>query len=87
MSVQEPLHSIRLPHIRHILPTLLYAAGLPIPEGADGKVLEGLFTAVFRQGHEEIRVAEKDGAAAGEVALTEEEDEALRRTLRDLGYL
>jgi predicted AlkP superfamily phosphohydrolase/phosphomutase len=57
--------------ITDVLPTVLFAAGLPIPERADGKVLRDLFTEEFLAGR----------------ALTEEEDEALRRTLKGLGYL
>lgn len=73
--------------IRDVMPTLLYAAGLPIPDGADGRVLRDLFTEKFHAGREERRVAESTAPEAADVTLSKEEDEALRRTLRDLGYL
>jgi len=38
-------------------------------------------------GREETRAPEAPDEAAAEAALTEEEDEALRRTLEGLGYL
>ncbi len=77
-------------NIVDVAPTILYAMGLPIPEDMDGRVLEEAFTARYCQAHP-VRY-EKASAAGprdrGEAAAyTAEEEEAMLRRLRDLGYL
>jgi predicted AlkP superfamily phosphohydrolase/phosphomutase len=73
--------------IADVMPTLLYAAGIPIPERADGKVLKALFTEEMLAARTEERAPEAPDAAAAAVELSAEEDEALRQTLEGLGYL
>ena len=70
-----------------IMPSLLYAAGLPIPERADGKVLRDLFTEELLAGRTEERSPESADAAEADAGLSAEEDEVLRQTLEGLGYL
>jgi len=73
--------------IEDVMPTLLFAANLPIPEGCDGRVLRGIFEEGFLEGREERRSPEAPEGDRESAALTPEEREALRGTLEDLGYL
>jgi predicted AlkP superfamily phosphohydrolase/phosphomutase len=72
-----------------IAPTILYAMDLPIPEDMDGRVLEEVFAAEYRQAHP-VRYEQSGASAPREgrtPVYTEEEEEELQRRLRDLGYL
>jgi len=73
--------------IADVLPTLLYAAGIPTPERADGRVLRELFTDELLASRTEERAPEAPDAAAEDVRLSDEEDQVLRQTLEGLGYL
>ena len=70
-----------------VMPTLLWALDAGVPESVDGKVLFPFFA----EGAEEARPVKvlEDGvfAAAADPTLTEEEEEALKDSLRGLGYL
>jgi predicted AlkP superfamily phosphohydrolase/phosphomutase len=74
-------------HLLDMFPTILYAMGLRIPRGLDGRVLEELFTQDYRRSHppewseEEVELALE---AEGELEGWEEE---ARRRLQDLGYV
>jgi len=68
------------------LPTVLHALGLAVPEGLDGVVL----TAAFDDDREVqtiAAIAAGDGDGGEGAAFSEEEEEALRRSLEGLGYL
>lgn len=71
-----------------IAPTLLYAAGLPIPQEMDGLVLADIFSSQYREAVEityeepgELKEAE------GVMVYDEEEMEGLKERLKGLGYL
>jgi hypothetical protein len=70
------------------MPTVLWALGLEVPGGLDGRVLEECFTAETRAAH-----PVRTGAAAPSSAPAEpapygaDEEEELRKTLEGLGYL
>ncbi len=76
--------------IEDVMPTVLWGLGLPIPAGLDGKVLESAFTP------EALKASPVTIAAAGAApesaagdgrAMTNDEEEELRKTLEGLGYL
>ncbi len=83
----RPGAEVREAGLADVMPTLLFAAGLPSPSGVDGRVLREIFTEDLLAAREETRYEEPPEEAAPDVRLTAEEDEALRRTLADLGYL
>jgi len=73
-----------------VAPTILYAMGLPIPTDMDGRVLEEIFTAEYRQSHPIRHEEPVNGRSRGDrptAVYTEEEDEEMQRRLRGLGYL
>ena len=72
------------------MPTALWALGLDVPAGLDGRVL----TAAFAEGAvaaNPVRMgaaSPADAAAApGQGAMGADEEEELRKTLEGLGYL
>jgi predicted AlkP superfamily phosphohydrolase/phosphomutase len=74
--------------VMDVTPTLLYMAGLEVPEGLDGKVLEACFTAE--------RLAEKPIRTTAPLSSEKEEEESpysaeeeamIEESLRGLGYL
>jgi predicted AlkP superfamily phosphohydrolase/phosphomutase len=75
------------PVIYDLVPTLIHMAGLPVPEGLDGRVIEDLCTDDFRCSNE-VRF-EKSGAAGNvdRVSLSESEEEVVAEKLRGLGYM
>jgi predicted AlkP superfamily phosphohydrolase/phosphomutase len=76
--------------IHDVIPTALYAMGLPVPADMDGDVLTTAFKPDFLD--RQPVVSEAPTSRAGEVApaediFSEEEAEAVADRLRDLGYL
>ena len=72
-------------HIVDCLPTILHTAGLAVPEGCDGRVLQEAYE------HEQTVLRMPDpkshAADAGTKPYSTEEEEGLRRSLEGLGYL
>jgi predicted AlkP superfamily phosphohydrolase/phosphomutase len=73
-----------------MMPTILYALGVPIPKGLDGKALTHIFTKSF-QTSTPARYVEPDSGDNNPEddipVLTEEENIKVRQALKDLGYL
>ena len=73
-----------------LVPTMLYALGLPIPAYCDGQVLTDLFTNDFADTHppqyEDMPMQRQQPGSEGSV-YSEEESEQVSQRLRDLGYL
>jgi predicted AlkP superfamily phosphohydrolase/phosphomutase len=73
-----------------VAPTMLYAAGLPVPAGLDGRVLQEIFTPQFRGTHavhyEDVEHSHPQNDDPAPSYSAEEEAEMQRR-LRALGYL
>jgi predicted AlkP superfamily phosphohydrolase/phosphomutase len=68
------------------LPTSLALARLPVPEGLDGRVLDGV--AGSRAEHVRVTAAVGDATdASDEYPFTAEDEEAIAESLRGLGYL
>ncbi|MFY9555215.1 MAG: alkaline phosphatase family protein [Blastocatellia bacterium] len=65
-------------------PTLLHLAGLPVPEGLDGRVMEE----ILMEGRLPVRLTAVKSQAKGEAErLTTEEEKVIEDKLRGLGYL
>lgn len=79
--------------LEDVTPTLLYAMGLPIPDGLDGQVLTDWFTDEHRSGRSvqvvsEANVSVAAAAAAEEPAMPPPPGEAeVMERLRALGYI
>ena len=74
--------------IMDVTPTLLYMAGLKVPEGLDGKVLTAAFTAETLDKRPLETVAPLSSRPSDETSPYSEEEEALiEENLRGLGYL
>ena len=71
-----------------LFPTILYAMGLSIPRGLDGRVVEGLFSQDHLETHP-LEYAEQEVSHAVEAGTEErgEWEEEIRRRLQDLGYI
>ncbi len=72
-----------------VLPTVLLAMGLPIPEGLDGRPLTELFTHEFLNAHPPRFEPPQPGriiTASDPAALSPEETEAMTHILKGLGY-
>ncbi len=79
-------HSFR---IVDVMPTVLLAMGLPIPEGLDGRPLTEIFTPEFLDAHPPRFESPRPGrlVAASDPAVQPREDtEAMTRILKGLGY-
>ena len=75
-------------HIMDVLPTLLYQAGLAIPDGLDGRVLSGAFEPDHLEKQPIRETAPLSSEAKDEASPYSEEEEALiEESLRGLGYL
>jgi len=74
------------PSIADVMPTILWALDLPVPEETDGRVILDAFAAAASRPVRTLS-AEDDDAGGAAPELTDEEEDALRDTLRGLGYL
>ncbi len=72
-----------------VTPTLLYLAGLDVPQGLDGSVVEGAFDAraLARRpvGITDLQTGKSD--AGGESPYSPEEEAQIEESLRGLGYV
>lgn len=76
--------------LRHIMPTILYCLGVPIPTDIDGKLIEEIFTEDHRGRVEPVYGGSAlEGAAGGEgdEIFSDEEEAELQDRLRRLGYM
>ncbi|HXG95459.1 MAG TPA: alkaline phosphatase family protein [Blastocatellia bacterium] len=68
-------------------PTVMYAAGLPVPEGLDGRVIQQTFDDEFIAHHPVQVDALAQSAAVDRAELSKSEEELIEEKLRGLGYL
>jgi arylsulfatase A-like enzyme len=78
--------------IQDVTPTIMYLMGLPVPDDMDGQAPRQLFREDFVKGNRlEYTEAEsvKPGppGSGGQDIYTEEEEQALRDQLKNLGYM
>lgn len=75
--------------VTDVLPTMLYQAGLEVPEGLDGRVIESAFTDDHVSGTP-VRYTDAlatSAAATEESPYSDEEEALIEESLRGLGYL
>jgi predicted AlkP superfamily phosphohydrolase/phosphomutase len=69
-----------------IAPTILHMLGLPIPDDADGKVLKEMFIRTSNPAMREVKT-QKVEVKREEVERSAEEEEIVKKRLKDLGYI
>jgi predicted AlkP superfamily phosphohydrolase/phosphomutase len=69
-----------------IVPTVLYAFGLPIPDYIDGKVITQTFTEEFRKKNQVTYGADTSKKDVTEEEFSSEDEEAIKDRLKGLGY-
>jgi hypothetical protein len=70
-----------------VTPTILYYLGHAIPENMDGDVAEAMFVKEFAEDHVARRQGSVQTARPDRGDFSEDEEEAMRRQLKALGYL
>jgi len=72
-----------------ITPTLLYLFDLPLPSNLDGKVIDDLITAEYLDRHPVMKSAPTSKSAPPPLGpkAPDSDDEAIRKMLKDLGYM
>lgn len=84
----EPGATPRDASVVDVAPTVLHAAGLPIPEHVDGRVLEELFPADSGPATRAVEYASYDRESDRDVAaVADDGDDAVEERLRGLGYI
>ncbi|HEX2051511.1 MAG TPA: alkaline phosphatase family protein [Actinomycetota bacterium] len=75
-------------HVTDVMPTLLYQAGLAVPEGLDGAVIDAAFEPEWRADRPVRTVAPLSSAETSDVSPYSADEEAIiEESLRGLGYL
>lgn len=75
-------------HVMDVLPTLLYQAGLKVPDGLDGGVIEAAFDPAHLRDNPPGTTSPLSSASKDEASpYTEEEEAMIEESLRGLGYL
>jgi hypothetical protein len=69
------------------VPTVLHLAGLAVPEGLDGRVIEEACTSEFLASHPCKLEPVRAGDARVQTDLNESEEQMVEEKLRSLGYL
>jgi predicted AlkP superfamily phosphohydrolase/phosphomutase len=70
-----------------LLPTIMYAAGLPVPANLDGRALKEIFADEFVEANPLNMTSPAESPAADRETLTENEERLIEEKLRSLGYL
>jgi predicted AlkP superfamily phosphohydrolase/phosphomutase len=70
-----------------VLPTALHLAGLPVPEGLDGRVVTGVLGGAAAGREVETAAARGSAEVAPTYPFSEEDEEAIAESLRGLGYI
>jgi predicted AlkP superfamily phosphohydrolase/phosphomutase len=69
------------------VPTVTYAAGLPVPRGLDGRMIQELFTDEFLTAHPLQLDSAGSASTTDQVPISVEEQQMIEEKLRSLGYL
>jgi len=75
------------PSVCDLVPTMMYAAGLPVPDHLDGRVIQEVFTGEFLAAHPVQVEPAGFSSAADQIGLSAEEEQMVEEKLRGLGYL
>jgi len=76
-----------LPTVCDLVPTMMYAAGFPVPDDLDGRVIQEVFTGEFLAAHPVQVEPAGSQSTADQVQLSPEEERMVEEKLRGLGYL
>lgn len=76
-----------LPTVSDLVPTIMYAGGLPVPDDLDGSVIRALFTDEFLTAHSVQVDSAGSPATTDQTHLSAEEERLVEEKLRGLGYL
>jgi predicted AlkP superfamily phosphohydrolase/phosphomutase len=74
------------PSVYDLVPTIMHAAGLPVPDNLDGRVIQDMLTGNLSAQHtaQSLALSEEDGQ---QTSLTSDEEALIEEKLRGLGYL
>lgn len=75
------------PAVYDLVPTMMYGAGLPVPDHLDGRLIQSVFTNEFSTAHPLRLDRAAESGEAGRTPLTGEEEQLIEEKLRGLGYL
>ena len=78
---------VSAPSVYDLVPTLMHAAGLPVPDKLDGRVIQDLFTGEFTAAHPLKFGADAAFGSTAETLLSPEEEQLVEEKLRGLGYI
>ena len=76
-----------VPMVYDFVPTIMYGAGLPVPDKLDGRVIQELFTDEFVKAHPIEIGSAGSQSDADQIQLSAEEERLVEEKLRGLGYL
>lgn len=76
-----------LPTVCDLVPTIMFAAGLPVPDHLDGRVIREVFTREFLAAHPVQVESAGSSTPADQIGLSAEEEQMVEEKLRGLGYL
>ena len=76
-----------LPTVYDLVPTMMYAASLRVPDKLDGRVIQELFTDEFLATHPVRIDSAGSQSTADQIRLSPEEEQMVEDKLRGLGYL
>lgn len=76
-----------LPTVYDLVPTMMYAGGLPVPDKLDGSVIQQVFTDEFLTAHPVQVDSAGSRTAADQTRMSAEEERMVEEKLRGLGYM
>ena len=76
-----------LPTVCDLVSTIMYAAGLPVPDHLDGQVIQALFKGEFLAKHPVLVESAISRPTTGQIELNADEEQMVEEKLRGLGYL
>jgi predicted AlkP superfamily phosphohydrolase/phosphomutase len=76
-----------LPALYDLVPTMMYAAGLPVPDKLDGRVFHEFFTDEFVVSHPVEAGSARSLSTPDPMPLSPEEEKMVEEKLRGLGYI
>jgi predicted AlkP superfamily phosphohydrolase/phosphomutase len=74
------------PSLADVLPTVLHLLGVPLPDDLDGRVVTEALEPEFVAANP-VRLAPRQGGAAGRASLSSDDEGEMRKFLQGLGYV
>jgi predicted AlkP superfamily phosphohydrolase/phosphomutase len=78
---------VESPTVYDLVPTMMYASGLPVPDHLDGHPIQSIFTNEFSEAHPLRLDRAAQSGEASPAPLSSEEERLIEEKLRGLGYL